>query len=341
MTTQTLRNGQSVDIVVPSGQSLGVVAVSGTYNATTIAGVTLGSIASAATGGTYGPYTGGGAEIRLTASATSEIDFEVAVTPDIASDTVALIKTNPLTGGVTGLVGPSGETITLVTGLIVTSVPVGIAQSGTVSAGGAITFANAMPNAYAGGIWLYFPAGAINDNAGAAGFYWCVGSSTTVFSVKSNYVAAMGVPTVPTVTGTAVGSGAGYTGVTSVVTLISKTLPANSIGDNGLLRGTLSAYNNNSAGTKTVRFALDGTNLGGATSTTATEQSQDIAFRNAGVKNRNTLQYRNFAASFGMASSLGLTIDTSADKSLVINATLNTATDYCVVSGVTVEVVFS
>ena len=250
-------------------------------------------------------------------------------------------KTDPLTGGVEGLVGPNGETITLVTGLIVTAVPVGIAQSGTVSAGGAITFANAMPNAYAGGIWLYFPTGAITDNTGAAGFYWCVGSSTTAFSVKSNYLASMGVPAAPVVTGTAVGSASAYTGVTSVVTLISKTLPANSMGDNGTLRGTLSAYNNNSAGTKTVRFALGGTNLGGATSTTATEQSQDIAFGNMGVKNRNTLQYRNFAASFGMASSLGLTIDTSANQALAVNGTLNTATDYCIVSGVTVEVVFS
>lgn len=100
MTTRTLRNGDSRDLPIEPGQSMAVVAVSGTYSASVIAGLAAPStIATNATGGTYGPYATG-AVIRLQSSAASEIDFDVDVTPAIVSDTHVLAKTDAATGGI-------------------------------------------------------------------------------------------------------------------------------------------------------------------------------------------------------------------------------------------------
>lgn len=98
MTTRTLRNGDSRDLPIEPGQSMAVVAVSGTYSASVIAGLAAPStIATNATGGTYGPYATG-AVIRLQSSAASEIDFDVDVTPAIVSDTHVFAQTDAATG---------------------------------------------------------------------------------------------------------------------------------------------------------------------------------------------------------------------------------------------------
>lgn len=104
MSTQTIRNGQSIRLNVLPGQSVAVVAVSGTYNASIVQGAGIGVIAEAATGAIYGPYASG-IVILLTASAASEIDFDVDVTPVIVSDTLVTAITDPLTGGIELSVG--------------------------------------------------------------------------------------------------------------------------------------------------------------------------------------------------------------------------------------------
>lgn len=86
MATETIRNGQSIRLNVLPGQSVAVVAVTGTYNASIVQGEGVGVIAKSATVATYGPYANG-IVILLTASAESEIDFDVAVLPVIVSDT--------------------------------------------------------------------------------------------------------------------------------------------------------------------------------------------------------------------------------------------------------------
>ena len=108
MTTQTIRNGTSIDVPIPTGQTLKVVAVTGTYTITVTRGTGIGTaLATAATGGSYGAYAYDSV-VRIVASSASEIDFDVAVTPDVATDTVANYAFDPLTGNVTGLVGPGG-----------------------------------------------------------------------------------------------------------------------------------------------------------------------------------------------------------------------------------------
>ena len=111
MTTQTIRNGTSIEVVIPTGQTLKVVAVSGTYNASVVRGTGIGTtLSTLATGASYGPYAYDRV-VRLVSSDASEIDFDVAVTPDVATDTVANYAFDPLTGNVTGLVGPGGVVV--------------------------------------------------------------------------------------------------------------------------------------------------------------------------------------------------------------------------------------
>ena len=111
MTTQTIRNGTSIDVPIPTGQTLKVVAVTGTYTITVTRGTGIGTaLATAATGGSYGAYAYDSV-VRIVASSASEIDFDVAVTPDVATDTVANYAFDPLTGAVTGLVGPDQKSV--------------------------------------------------------------------------------------------------------------------------------------------------------------------------------------------------------------------------------------
>ena len=110
MTTQTIRNGTSIEVVIPTGQTLKVVAVSGTYNASVVRGTGIGTtLSTLATGASYGPYAYDSV-VRLVSSDASEIDFDVAVTPSVATDTVANYSFDS-TGAVTGLVGPGGVVI--------------------------------------------------------------------------------------------------------------------------------------------------------------------------------------------------------------------------------------
>ncbi len=110
MTTQTIRNGTSIDVPIPTGQTLKVVAVTGTYTITVTRGTGIGTaLATAATGGSYGAYAYDSV-VRIVASSASEIDFDVAVTPSVATDTVANYSFDS-TGAVTGLVGPVGVVV--------------------------------------------------------------------------------------------------------------------------------------------------------------------------------------------------------------------------------------
>ena len=114
MTTQTIRNGTSIEVVIPTGQTLKVVAVSGTYNASVVRGTGIGTtLSTLATGASYGPYAYDSV-VRLVSSDASEIDFDVAVTPSVATDTVANYAFDS-SGNVTGLVGPGGYSVPIFT----------------------------------------------------------------------------------------------------------------------------------------------------------------------------------------------------------------------------------
>ena len=101
--SQSIFNGQSVTLPIQIGEKLTVVAVSGTYSIVVVDGVGDGtSLATSATGGTYGPYAYSSV-VRVSSSALSEIDYDVGVTTSIVSDTVVKANTDALTGGITSL----------------------------------------------------------------------------------------------------------------------------------------------------------------------------------------------------------------------------------------------
>ena len=98
--SQSIFNGQSVQLPIQIGEKLTVVAVSGTYSVVVVDGVGDGStLASSVTGGTYGPYAYSSV-VQITSSALSEIDYDVGVTTNIVSDTVVKAASDPLTRGI-------------------------------------------------------------------------------------------------------------------------------------------------------------------------------------------------------------------------------------------------
>lgn len=107
--------------------------------------------------------------------------YDEARTGGVAGELV-VARTNPLTGGIA----------------------FGIAPSGTIAADGTLTLGTALPLVFDGGLWLWFPAGAVDG--GSAGMRWVVMSSTTVGVV---YEGQGG--------GVVIGSGSAYTGVTSEI----------------------------------------------------------------------------------------------------------------------------
>lgn len=109
--SQVIRNGQTLSLNIPSGQSIAVSSITGTYSATVTSGSAAGTVlATDSTGGaTYGPYTTG-AVIRLSAGQDSSIDFDIGTSPVNAFDQNAKYAFDS-SGNVTGLVAPGGGVI--------------------------------------------------------------------------------------------------------------------------------------------------------------------------------------------------------------------------------------
>lgn len=191
----------------------------------------------------------------------------------------------------------------------------GIAPSGSVTGGaiGNLLLGTVLPAVFSGGLWLYFPAGAISG--GVAGLYWVVMTSATVGTV---YVTKGGV--------VAVGGGA-YTGVTDEVTLFSVTQRIN--GSSYLLRSA--AATTNSAGSKTTRFRYAGQQLGTVAATAALGQVACFSLDSLS----DLLQAYAQASASGTTSVLGFTtVDSTIDQTISITGQVAVATDcYVLVHG--------
>ena len=240
-------------------------------------------------------------------------------------------------GNVIGLKEPDGSIAPVPVTVYQSAVPVGIAQSGTVATNGTITFAVALPTAYAG-IWLYFPANAITNNGGNPGFYWCttVGASTINFQVRDAYLSDMGIPTVPTGYGNAIGSNSAYTGSTAEVTLGSVTISGNVLGNNGAIYSTPSYRANAGVGTKTLLTRFGGTAFTGDSAITATYTAIDRAslIMNRGSKSSQVspsgsgwAPYPSLAAA---TNAIYGSVDTTADNILKFTGQSINAADYII-----------
>ena len=238
MATQTIRNGQAIRINVIKDDSLIVVAVSGTYNAEIVQGADQGSIASAATGGTYGPYADG-TVIVLTSSATSEIDFNTGTAPTIVSDTVIAAVIDPTTGaqiitaintgsitgtdaslGITGQAAAQGGAVAAVGGASATSA----------NAGGAVTAVGGAPGATGVGGAVTATGAAVGATSGAGGAVSITGGAGTAGNAAGGAAAVIGGAGQGSAAGGAITITSGAAGATGVAGAVNVAVGAATAG---------------------------------------------------------------------------------------------------------------
>jgi hypothetical protein len=338
--SQTIKNGQSLRLSIPSGQSIAISSVTGTYSATIVGGASYGTVLATDStgGGTFGPYATG-AIVQLSAGADSVIDFDIGTSLTNAYDQNAKLSFD-LSGNVAGIASPTGGLSPISFILKQSAIPVILAPNGTVAANGVVTLGTALPTTYASA-WVYLPAGAISG--GAAGLYYAVFSSTTVGQIYTTFVsgASAFTPYIPASLTAAVGSGSAYTQTTATVSLLNITLSGGLMGANGSVR-VRRLMQRNATG---ISNANHGVFLGGVdmysnlSLTTANRMAGVVStFANRGVQNSQIAPYYAPDTGFNTAVATGLSVNTAIDQPLSIQCSLITATDYIVLEGFTVEV---
>jgi len=234
-------------------------------------------------------------------------------------------------------------------------VPCGTAPNADWNNGsGNFTLGTALNEVYRRGLWLRFAGVGVNSSTGgpeSSGLYWCVMNSTTegqAYALSSITIST----TVPVTTGataftpfvplasqlngllpTTAGTHVQSTG--TQITVANVTIPANSMGANGVFRVLANASNNNSAGTKTLRDSVGGVSLININNTTATGGVLANQTRN---RNIATAQISS-VNSYGINSSpVFTTFDTTSDVALLWQISITTATDWMILQGATVEI---
>jgi hypothetical protein len=215
------------------------------------------------------------------------------------------------------VVGGAGNQIPYV--LSQSGIPYGIANSGTVAVNGTYTAGTAYNTTYSGGIYLYFPATAFAT--APAGFYWCVASSTTAFTVYTDNSATTPVT----------GSNAAFTGDTTARTAITATIPAGAIGANGSVDVRTSFTANNTAGTKNSIIRYGTTALLTQASASNTTLNAGGRIYNRGPESLQRIQsYVSSTAAGAYAA-----VDTSVDVEFNIQIQIAVATDVFVMENYT------
>lgn len=245
-------------------------------------------------------------------------------------------------GAFMGLTDGAGNRLPMAYTIAQSAIPVILAPSGTVAADGTITLLTALQVVYPSA-WLRLPAGAVSG--GAAGLYYCVFSSATVGSVKTNYAdpASTFVPFIPAgPLVSAVGSGLAYTQTTGAdITLVNVLVPANSLSATGQLRITVQNGQNSSAGTKTHQSKVNGTSIHSRARTTILLEGWYGVLHNRGSQSvQVTLlnQYTGEPVAAGSGASQIFAFNTAADISLTITINIAVATDFGFVEFFNIEV---
>ena len=193
-------------------------------------------------------------------------------------------------------------------------VPIGIAPTGSVGANGAVTLGTALTLTYSGGLYLYYPTGALYTSS-AAGFYWTVMSSTTAGTAYNNvYSPGTNLPAIPTTLTAIVDAGPGaFTGSTTEIAAIYVTVAGGEMGANGCIEVCIQGAHNNTAGNKIYNVLIGGTQVWSqAMTTSASFAAPLVSTYNRGVASRqvttNTSVSGSSSGNPGVAS-----IDTTAD----------------------------
>lgn len=223
--------------------------------------------------------------------------------------------------------------------LVNASIPVILPPSQTVLTNGTINFAAASPNIVTfnhiyPNAWIYLPASAVSG--GSEGLYYCEFSTAQLCQVYTEYVNPDTTdfsPYVPASKTAAVGSNSAYTTATVAKTLLSKTIPGNALGTNGVVDMFFAGAPMNSANTKTHQVTFGGSSLCAPTSTTSISFNFKVELGCAGSA---SVQFASTSASsatiWGGASGAAVktTVSTTSDQKLKYAPILANASDYYV-----------
>lgn len=209
-------------------------------------------------------------------------------------------------------------------------VPSGVAPSGVIANNGALTLGTALSRVYSGGLFLAFPAGAIEAGS-AAGSYWCVMSSTTAGTIYNN--ALNGIPAIPAalVPFVTVGPGA-YGGRTDEVNVGSFTLPGGSLGPNGQITGRYRFSRQNTASNIAFRGYFGSSALFGINNppSVASFQIVNTIVNNGLVNSQSTISGASDTAS-GIAGTVNVgNIDTTNNVNVAISVQTIVATEWAI-----------
>lgn len=220
-------------------------------------------------------------------------------------------------------------------------VPIILPSSGTIGNNGALSAITALPATFTS-CYMYFPVDAIAAGV-AAGLYYVVMSSTTAGTIYNNTYTS-GTPTIPSSPTAFATTGPGaYTQTTGAdITLLSNTITGGLLGDNGWLRiKTLLAHinNANAKGVKNILAAQTISNVAGAS---ALCSEQERVIRNSGATNKQVTMQLTTGGPIGNGggtSVVNFAIDTTSNMTLVQAGQLATATDWILVSFMSVEAI--
>lgn len=221
--------------------------------------------------------------------------------------------------------------------LFQSGIPFILASTGSIGNNGALTLGTALVHTYSHGCYMYFPADAIALGV-AAGWYYTVMSSTTAGLIKNNtYVS--GQPTIPSSPTAFATTGPGAYAQTTATDIFGPTytVSAGSLGVNGGLELDAQFAYTNSAGVKTVRMQLGGTNLiPTTTGTTSAALRANLMTTNEGRADRQVTSFGSPLAVSGTAPTF-TTIDTTIDKDYRLGMQSGTATDNVIIERFTLK----
>lgn len=206
--------------------------------------------------------------------------------------------------------------------------PLILPSSGSIGDNGALSGITAFNATYIQ-CYMYFPVNAIATGT-AAGWYYVVMSGTSAGTIYNNPRTTTDIPAVPTTLVPFVTTGPGaYTQGTSAVTAFSKTIPAGTLGINGVLDCYVDHLCNNSAGIKTSSILFNSTALHNLGTTTSLGQPRRVMVFNRGNQAKQKVTRANITseASVPSIATTFTTVDTSVDVVLNVSLTISVATD--------------
>jgi hypothetical protein len=213
------------------------------------------------------------------------------------------------------------------------------APSGSMAANGAITLGTALPTTYANG-YIFLPLNAIATGIAAGWFYVQMSSGTLGMVFNNTYTS--GPRTIPPSPTPFVTTGPGaYTGVITLQTALSISVPGNAIGPNGALRYAFTMTTPNNGNNKTANATYSTMTLSTSIATTSQTTSVVRSFSNRGVTNSQVSD--GGVGLMGPGVSAGLpqfaAIDSTQPQNFTLQSQLAVATDYLVIERYMIELI--